>query len=182
MHRMNRQGISAEHAAAADDHLELIHLVKMRADDPLRHAFGEKGHRRDGSLLVRHEKIRAPCGTGRRFALGPACLDILERCNLRHVISFARSCVLMPLDCSAGRSRPKIAPGRLAVWSPRAGAARAAAKEIIMTMRTRHSWTRATTACLACLLMALPVARGAAAQAEKNQVRIQEVEVALSTA
>ena len=47
---------------------------------------------------------------------------------------------------------------------------------------TSHAWIRATTALLACCLwLSIPAARSAGAAAEKNQVRVQEVEVALST-
>ena len=52
-----------------------------------------------------------------------------------------------------------------------------------MMKRTSHPWLRATTALLtACLVLSVSVARGAGAQPDKNHVRIQEVEVALSTA
>jgi len=52
-----------------------------------------------------------------------------------------------------------------------------------MTTRKGHPWIRATTALLLCgVALSIPVARCAGAQAEKNQVRIQEVEVALSAA
>jgi bifunctional DNase/RNase len=50
-----------------------------------------------------------------------------------------------------------------------------------MIRQTSHPWIRATTAALlCCLALSVSVARSASAQAEKNQVRIQEVEVVLS--
>ena len=51
-----------------------------------------------------------------------------------------------------------------------------------MIKRTSRPWSRATIASLlCCLMLSVCVARSAGAQGEKNQVRIQEVEVALTT-
>ena len=50
-----------------------------------------------------------------------------------------------------------------------------------MTTRQSPSWIRATAALLLCgMALSMSVARSAGAQGDKNQVRIQEVEVALS--
>ena len=50
-----------------------------------------------------------------------------------------------------------------------------------MTTQISHPWIRVAIApVLCCLAFSVSVARGAGAQAEKNQVRIQEVEVALT--
>jgi hypothetical protein len=78
--------VLAEHAAAADDDLELVVLVKMRADHAFVIAFDQKAHRLFAYIRAFGigQEIGAPAFAARQVALDAVGFDVVVGCDMRH--------------------------------------------------------------------------------------------------
>jgi hypothetical protein len=86
MHRVNGELVLAEHTAAADDDLELVVFVKVRADDAFVIAFNQKRYRLFLQVRAgrRRQEIGTPAESEGHLALNATGFDVFVCGDLEH--------------------------------------------------------------------------------------------------